>query len=47
MFIFPGVGLGVISSGANRVSDRVFFEAATALAECVDDAALAQGKVGE
>jgi malate dehydrogenase (oxaloacetate-decarboxylating) len=33
MFIFPGVGLGVIASGATRVPDALFLAAARALSE--------------
>lgn len=32
-YIFPGVGLGVIAGGANRVNDAMFMAAARALAE--------------
>jgi malate dehydrogenase (oxaloacetate-decarboxylating) len=33
-YIFPGVGLGVVASGATRVTDGMFLEAAAALAGC-------------
>ena len=32
-YIFPGIGLGVLASGAHRVTDAMFMTAATALAE--------------
>jgi malate dehydrogenase (oxaloacetate-decarboxylating) len=35
-YIFPGVGLGVRASGANRVTDSMFMAAAHALADNVD-----------
>ena len=32
-YIFPGIGLGVIASGARRVTDGMFMAAALALAD--------------
>ena len=37
-YIFPGVGLGLLVSGARRVTDAMFLAAATALAGQVSDA---------
>jgi malate dehydrogenase (oxaloacetate-decarboxylating)(NADP+) len=42
-YIFPGVGLGVIASGASRVTDEMFFVAAKALVGEVSDADLEAG----
>ncbi|MEY5098109.1 MAG: hypothetical protein RJA36_828 [Pseudomonadota bacterium] len=44
-YIFPGVGLGLLASGASRVSDAMFFAAAEALAGQVSAADLACGRV--
>eukprot|EP00043_Microstomoeca_roanoka_P021044 m.254815 g.254815 ORF g.254815 m.254815 type:complete len:629 (-) comp18708_c0_seq1:211-2097(-) len=45
MYIFPGLGLGVVASRATKVTDRLFYVAAQRLADCVSDADLAAGKV--
>lgn len=42
-YIFPGVGLGIIASGAQRVTDEMFAEAALALAHSVSEKDLATG----
>jgi malate dehydrogenase (oxaloacetate-decarboxylating)(NADP+) len=44
-FIFPGLGLGALASGATRVSDEMFFAAARALAGEVTEADLAAGRI--
>jgi malate dehydrogenase (oxaloacetate-decarboxylating)(NADP+) len=44
-YIFPGVGLGVIVSGANRVTDEMFMAAAHELAAQVREDDLRQGSL--
>ena len=44
-YIFPGVGLGVLGSGATRITDGMFLAAARALAACVSDEDLEQGSL--
>ncbi|MCK4391116.1 MAG: NAD-dependent malic enzyme [Desulfobacterales bacterium] len=44
-YIFPGVGLGVITCGARRVTDEMFLIAARALAHEVSEADLKQGRI--
>ena len=44
-YIFPGVGLGVIASGASRVTDEMFMAAANELAAQVREDDLRQGSL--
>ena len=42
-YIFPGVGLGVLASGARRITDEMFLVSAKALSETVNKSNLKQG----
>ena len=44
-FIFPGVGLGISAGGVKRVSDKMFLEAARALASKVTEGDLTESAV--
>jgi len=44
-YIFPGIGLGVVCTGARRVTDVMFIKAARTLASLVREDELAQGRV--
>jgi malate dehydrogenase (oxaloacetate-decarboxylating)(NADP+) len=44
-YIFPGVGLGAIASGAQHITDEMFMSAALALARLVTPADLGQGSL--
>ncbi|HVC08432.1 MAG TPA: NAD-dependent malic enzyme [Elusimicrobiota bacterium] len=43
VYIFPGVGMGVVVSGAKRMTDEMFMEAARILARSVTDDELREG----
>jgi malate dehydrogenase (oxaloacetate-decarboxylating) len=45
VFIFPGVGLGVVTVKAREVTDRMFLAGAYALADQVGDDLLAKGQI--
>ena len=45
VFIFPGVGLGVVTVKPREVTDRMFLAGAYALADQVGDDLLAQGQI--
>jgi malate dehydrogenase (oxaloacetate-decarboxylating)(NADP+) len=45
VYVFPGLGLGATVCGAKRVTDRMLYIAAKALAECVPTDDLARGQV--
>jgi malate dehydrogenase (oxaloacetate-decarboxylating)(NADP+) len=44
-YIFPGIGLGAITSGARRITDEMFMTAAHSLAHDVTESDLAQGSL--
>nr|WP_320009498.1 NAD-dependent malic enzyme [uncultured Desulfobulbus sp.] len=45
VYIFPGVGMGVVASGASRVTDEMFLVAAQTVAQEVSEADLNYGRV--
>ncbi len=44
-YIFPGIGLGVVCTGARRVTDAMFIKAAGTLASLIRENELAEGRV--
>jgi len=45
VYVFPGIGLGVIACNASRVTEEMFLDAARVLAQSVDEAVLKSGAV--
>ncbi len=45
VYVFPGVGLGAVVSGARRVTESMFYAAAKTLAEMVSEGDLAAGRL--
>ena len=45
VFVFPGVGLGILASGAKEVLPSFFTAAAHAVSECVTDEAMERGEL--
>jgi malate dehydrogenase (oxaloacetate-decarboxylating)(NADP+) len=44
-YIFPGVGLGIVCTGARRVTETMFIVAARTLASLIRESELAEGRV--
>jgi len=44
-YIFPGVGLGVVATGARRVTDAMFISAAKSLAALLREEEMAEGRI--
>ncbi|MDT8363128.1 MAG: NAD-dependent malic enzyme [Nitrosomonas sp.] len=44
-YIFPGIGLGILASGASRINERMFLAAASTLAQMVLPEELARGSI--